>query len=96
MMRQTKSRDRTISLQEEASRVAARVKEILAKKRTTFDLLMQHLEAIHEKQRKQVSAAQERRMQYEKMINEIQNRHLKDEIRASLAKNLQVRMNHQT
>jgi len=53
------------------------------------------MEALHEKQRKQLSAAQERKMQYEKMINEIQNRHLKDEVRASLAKNLQVRMNHQ-
>ena len=96
MMRQTKMRDRTISLQEEASRVAARVKEILAKKRAAFDLLVQHMENLHEKQRRQLSAAQERKLQYEKMINDIQNRHLKEEVRASLAKNLQVRINHQT
>lgn len=96
MMRQTKMRDRTIMLQEEASRVAARVKEILAKKRAAFDLLVQHMENLHEKQRKQLSASQERKLQYEKMINDIQNRHLKDEVKASLAKNLQVRINHQT
>lgn len=96
MMRQTKMRDRTIMLQEEASRVAARVKEILAKKRAAFDLLVQHMENLHEKQRKQLSAAQERKLQYEKMINDIQNRHLKEEVKASLAKNLQVRINHQT
>jgi hypothetical protein len=95
MMRQTKMRDRTIMLQEEASRVAARVKEILQKKRAAFDLLVQHMESLHEKQRKQLSAAQERKFQYEKMINDIQNRHLKEEVRAALAKNLQVRINHQ-
>jgi len=96
MMRQTKMRDRTIMLQDEASRVAARVKEILGKKRAAFDLLVQHMESLHEKQRKQLAASQERKLQYEKMINEIQNRHLKEEVRAALAKNLQVRMNHQT
>jgi hypothetical protein len=96
MMRQTKMRDRTIMLQEEASRVAARVKEILHKKRAAFDLLVQHMETLHEKQRKQLSAAQERKLQYEKMIIDIQNRHLKEELRAALAKNLQVRINHET
>lgn len=96
MMRQTKNRDRTIMLQEEASRVALRVKKNIYQKRTAFDLLMQHMETLHEKQRKQLAAAQERKLQYEKMINDIQNRHLKEEVKASLAKNLQVRINHQT
>ena len=96
MMRQTKNRDRTIMIQEEASRVASRVKEILARKRAAFDLLMQHMESLHEKQRKQLASSQERKLQYERMINDIQNRHLKEEVKASLAKNLQVRINHQT
>ena len=94
MMRQTKQRDRTIMLQEEASKAASRFKDLLNEKRKAFDLMIQHMESLHEKQRKQLSAAQEREISYEKMINDLQTRHLKEEVRASLNKKLQVRMNH--
>jgi hypothetical protein len=77
MMRQTKHRDRTIMLQEEASKAAKTVREILADKRTAFDALITHMETAHEKQRKQLSAAQLRKFQYEKMINDLETKHLK-------------------
>ena len=37
-----------------------------------------------------------REMSYEKMLHELQNRHLPEEMRSSLNKKLQVQMNHKT
>ncbi|KAJ3049938.1 hypothetical protein HK097_009080 [Rhizophlyctis rosea] len=95
MFKQIKVRDVTIQQQEEASRVAALYKETLTNKRQAFDALQQHLEKKHEKQRKQVVAAQERKIAYEKNLNDLATRHLRPEIRNAMAKKFGVRMNHQ-
>ena len=57
MMRQTKDKDRSLMIQEEASRVAQRLHNILEMKRKAFDSLMQHTIDLHQKQSKHQYAA---------------------------------------
>jgi hypothetical protein len=94
-MRKTKRRDLTIEEQEQASRATVRVKETLAFKRATFDATMEHTEQAHEKQRKQLTSAQERKMAYEKMVHEMQIRHMNEVLRSTESKKFQVRVTHQ-
>ncbi|KAI9206774.1 uncharacterized protein BJ171DRAFT_18641 [Polychytrium aggregatum] len=94
-IRDMKRRDRTIMEQETASREAARVKSTLTAKRNQFDALTAFLENKHEKQRRQLASAQERKIQYERVLDEMQNSHERVEVRRTMQKKFMVRMNHQ-
>ncbi|KAI8910931.1 adenylate and guanylate cyclase catalytic domain-containing protein [Gorgonomyces haynaldii] len=94
-IRATKRRDLLIQRQDIAAAVAMRNRELFVGKRVAFDLLMAHIEDTHEKQRKNLIASQERRLKYDKMLNELENRHLKEEIRANIAKKFHVRQTYQ-
>ncbi|KAL2916361.1 hypothetical protein HK105_204117 [Polyrhizophydium stewartii] len=94
-MRQTKRRDLLIQRQEAAVKAALAVKSSLKERREAFDSLIAHMEWTHEKERKQLIAAQERKMLYEKMLNELETKHLPEELRSTLAKKFHVRQTHQ-
>ncbi|KAI9206702.1 adenylate and guanylate cyclase catalytic domain-containing protein [Polychytrium aggregatum] len=94
-IRDMKRRDAIIMEQEAASKEAARVKSTLTMKRTQFDALLAYLENKHDKQRRQLYAAQDRKIQYEKMIDGMQYAHERDEIKRTMQKKFQVRMTHQ-
>ncbi|KAH6580917.1 hypothetical protein BASA50_002113 [Batrachochytrium salamandrivorans] len=94
-IRQTKCRDMTILRQETASQAAVAVRKSQAKRRDAFEKLVSHMEAMHEKQRRQQSATQERKLSYEKMLNELESKHLQEEVRHTLIKKFQVRQSHQ-
>ena len=95
MLKSTRRRDIIIFQQELASQHAAKIKETLSFKREAFDALQSHLEMVHEKQRKQLYAAQERKADYEKNIHELQTKHMKEEVRSAEFKKFQVRQTHQ-
>ncbi|KAI9206776.1 adenylate and guanylate cyclase catalytic domain-containing protein [Polychytrium aggregatum] len=94
-IRDMKRRDAIIMEQETASKEAARVKSTLTAKRTQFDALLSHLDNKHDKQRRQLYAAQDRRIQYEKMLDGIQYANERDEIRRTMQKKFQAKLTHQ-
>ncbi|KAI9206592.1 adenylate and guanylate cyclase catalytic domain-containing protein [Polychytrium aggregatum] len=94
-IRDMKRRDAIIMEQEAASKEAARVKSTLTMKRAQFDALLAYLENKHDKQRRQLYAAQDRKIQYEKMINNMEYAHERDEIKRTMQKKFQVLMTHQ-
>jgi hypothetical protein len=49
----------------------------------------------HGKQRKNLAAAQEKNMHYDKTLNELESRHLRVEVRNTIAKKVQVRQTYQ-
>ncbi|KAJ3044998.1 Guanylate cyclase 2G [Rhizophlyctis rosea] len=77
MFRSIRLRDVTIQQQNEASRVAELHKDTLTDKRQAFDALQQHLEKRHTKYSRQVIAAQERKIAYEKNLQGLSTRHLR-------------------
>jgi hypothetical protein len=50
---------------------------------------------IHEKQRKNLLQAQERRFLNEKLLIDLETRHMKEEVRITFQKKFQVRQTHQ-
>jgi hypothetical protein len=94
-IRASKKRDQIIQQQEKASTTAHRVRETINERRAAFDTLTQHMYEIHDKQRKNMIQAQERRFQNEKLLIDLESRHLKEEVRSALQKKFQVRQNHQ-
>ncbi|KAJ3403843.1 hypothetical protein HDV05_007573, partial [Chytridiales sp. JEL 0842] len=95
MMRETKQRDQKIQQQDLTSKLSKESQIIMAHKRSTFAELVNHIENIHEKTRKQLVNSQERKNKTETILNELQTRHLKEEMRSTLNKKHQVKMNHQ-
>lgn len=85
-VRGTKRRDILIQQQDEASATALRNREEFAQKRAAFDTLNINITEIHEKQRKNLINAQERKLKSDKSLNEYETRHLKPEIRSTIAK----------
>ena len=76
-IRASKKRDQIIQQQEKAAHAAARIRETISEKRVAFDGLTQHLYAIHDKQRKNLIHAQERKFANEKLMVDLETRHLK-------------------
>jgi hypothetical protein len=94
-IRSSKKRDQIIQQQEKAANAAFRVRETISERRAAFDLVTQHMYEMHEKQRKNMIQSQERRFQNEKLLVDLETRHLKEEVRSALQKKFQVRQNHQ-
>ncbi|KAL2916411.1 hypothetical protein HK105_204167 [Polyrhizophydium stewartii] len=94
-MRQTKRRDLLIRRQEATSKEMLSIKLALSELLAGFNSLIAHMESTHEKERKQLIAAQERKMANEKMLNELETKHLPEELRSTLSKKFHVRQTHQ-
>ncbi|KAJ3411483.1 hypothetical protein HDV05_002136 [Chytridiales sp. JEL 0842] len=94
MMRETKLRDQKIQQQDLTSKVVRETQMILNQKRSALSQLVSHIEDVHEKVRKQLVTSQERQNKTETILNELQSRHLKSEIRSTVVKKHQVKMNH--
>ncbi|KAI8891975.1 hypothetical protein BC833DRAFT_546081, partial [Globomyces pollinis-pini] len=94
-IRASKKRDQIIQQQEKSAQAAARIRETISEKRTAFDALTNHMNEIHEKQRKNMMQAQERQYTTEKLLCDLETRHLKEEVRSTIMKKFQVRQNHQ-
>jgi hypothetical protein len=94
-IRASKKRDQIIQQQDQASVAAYRVRETISERRNAYDLSTQQMTEIHEKQRKNLVQAQDRRFQNEKLLVDLETRHLKEEVRSALMKKFQVRQNHQ-
>ena len=93
-IRGSKRRDQLIQQQKMSADAAARIRETISEKRAGFDALTQHMYEIHEKQRRNLAQAQERRSANEKLLVDLETRHLKEEVRGALLKKFQVRQNH--
>ncbi|KAJ3260004.1 hypothetical protein HK103_001514 [Boothiomyces macroporosus] len=94
-IRASKKRDLVIQQQENAAQAAARIRETINEKRLAFDAMTIHMNEIHDKQRKNLIHGQERRAANEKILIDLETRHLKDEVRSTILKKFQVRQNHQ-
>ncbi len=77
-----------------ASSLVQELKTALTEKRIGYEEAVKHMERRHEKQRKQLVASQERRIAAERNTTDLETRHLSEEIRNSLIKNLQERINY--
>jgi hypothetical protein len=64
-----------------------------AQKRESFDILNQSILDIHEKQRRNLIASQERKLKSDKALNDLESQHLKDEVRVSMAKKFRILYN---
>ncbi|KAJ3128432.1 hypothetical protein HK098_004509 [Nowakowskiella sp. JEL0407] len=95
LFRDIKKRDSTITDQEEAAKAMEKIQEQLSDRSKMFEQQIAFVEAKHEKQRKQTLAAQERKLNAEKTLHDLETKHLKSELRSTLAKNFQARINHQ-
>ncbi|KAJ1536386.1 hypothetical protein HK096_011083 [Nowakowskiella sp. JEL0078] len=95
LFRDIKKRDSTITEQEESASATEKIQEQLSDRSKQFEQQIAFVEAKHEKQRKQLIAAQERKLSAEKTLHDLETKHLKTELRSTLAKNFQARVNHQ-
>ena len=77
------------------AKIAEEVKENLTDKRATFTDMIKFLERKHEKQRKQLAASQERKIASERQMTDLQTKHLREELRSVVMKNLQEKINYQ-
>ncbi|KAI8930119.1 adenylate and guanylate cyclase catalytic domain-containing protein [Entophlyctis helioformis] len=93
-IRQTKRRDLMIQRQETASRLELTTRSTLTERREAFDALIDHMESVHDRQRRQLAAAQERKITSEKALTELENRHLPEEMRLTSIKKFLVRQTH--
>jgi hypothetical protein len=94
-IRGTKRRDNLIQQQEYAAAQEARNREAFVSKRAIFDMLISHMEETHEKQHSSLVASQDRRLQYEKQLSDLECRHLKEEVRNTNSKKFHVRQTYQ-
>ncbi|KAJ3128417.1 hypothetical protein HK098_004493 [Nowakowskiella sp. JEL0407] len=95
MFRDIKKRDSTITEQEDSAKAMEKIQEQLSDRSKMFERQIAFVEAKHEKQRKQLLAAQERKLSAEKTLHDLETKHLKSELRSTLQKNFQGRINHQ-
>ncbi|KAI8930118.1 adenylate and guanylate cyclase catalytic domain-containing protein [Entophlyctis helioformis] len=93
-IRQTKRRDLVIQRQETASKMALNTRSMVSERREAFDALIEHMEATHDRQRKQLSATQERKLATEKALTELETRHLPEEVRSMTMKKFANRVTH--
>ena len=94
--RATKHRDIVIQQQTKAAYATTRVHSSINDKRQAFDRLTNHMHTLHEKQRDNLIQAQERNYQTEKLLVDLETRHMQSEIRNSYMKKFTVRQNHQS
>lgn len=93
-IRSSKRRDQLIQQQKASADAAARIRETIGEKRSGFDALTQYMYDNHEKQRKNLVHSQERKDANEKLLVDLETRHLKEEVRGALMKKFQVRQSH--
>ncbi|KAJ1506121.1 hypothetical protein HMI54_005305 [Coelomomyces lativittatus] len=87
--------DITIQELDESQAVSLEIKEMIDDYRAAFEQLLRHIDAQHTKIRKQLSAAQERRIQDKKTLIELETKNLGEELRLSRMKKFQFQINHQ-
>ena len=93
--RANKRRDMIIEHQAKLSHAALRLKDAILEKRVAFDTMAVHMNMIHEKQRQNLIASQERSHQHEKALITLETKGMKLETRNTHLKKFQVRVNHQ-
>ncbi|KAL2920313.1 hypothetical protein HK105_200386 [Polyrhizophydium stewartii] len=94
-MRRIKYRDMLIQKQETIERATQLLRQSVLDQSEAFETLMSHVRSVHEQQRIELMAAQERKLEYERAINDLEINSKPDEIRLGLAKKFQVRQSHQ-
>lgn len=87
--------DITIQEQEEAQNISAELKELLDDHRTAFEEFLRQIEKQHTKARKQLSAAQDRKIQDKKTLIELETSNMSEEKRLNRMKTFQFKINHQ-
>jgi hypothetical protein len=75
--RGTKRRDMIISHQEKVAHAVARLRQAVSEKRIQFDQQTVHLQKIHEKQRVNLLASQDRYYRNEKLLVELETSRMK-------------------
>ncbi|KAJ3128427.1 hypothetical protein HK098_004504 [Nowakowskiella sp. JEL0407] len=95
LFRDIKKRDGIIMEENVAARAVEKIQEQLKDRSKGVEAQIAFVEAKHEKQRKQLLSAQERKISAEKTLHDLETKHLKTELRSNLAKNFNARMNHQ-
>ncbi|KAJ3369356.1 hypothetical protein HDU91_007277 [Kappamyces sp. JEL0680] len=93
-IRASKRRDQIIQQQQASADAVARIRDIISEKRAAFDATTQHMYSTHEKQRTNLLQSQDRRFANEKLLVDLETRHLKEEVRSTIMKKFQVRQNH--
>lgn len=89
-IRGTKRRDILIQQQDHASASALINRQVFAQKREAFDMLYQNILEIHAKQIRNLTTSQERKLETDKTLNDLEFQHLKDEVRRSMAKTFRI------
>jgi hypothetical protein len=95
MQREIKQLHLKIHNQEQAQRTADEVKKMLQAHHERIERLITHTEDRHLKQTKQMTAAQERKISDQRVLMELQCRHLNEEQRSDAMKEFQFRVGHQ-
>jgi PAS domain S-box-containing protein len=94
-IRGTKKRDAQIQQKDFTAALIKRNREAMKAKRGAFDILITHLSDIHSRQFKDQTDAQNRQIQCERTLQEIETRNLKNDARRSQLKKHHVRENYQ-
>jgi hypothetical protein len=94
-IRGTKKRDAQIQQKDFTAALIKRNREAMKAKRSAFDILISHLSDIHARQFKDQSDAQNRQIQCERTLQEIDTRNLQNDTRRSQLKKHHVRENYQ-
>lgn len=81
--------------QETAYRKTDETKQALMEHRERCERLVEHMEERHLKQIKQFGAAEDRKIQDQRILMELQVRHLNEDQRAEAMKEYHSKMNHQ-
>ncbi|KAJ1568869.1 hypothetical protein HK096_005010 [Nowakowskiella sp. JEL0078] len=95
LFRDVKKRDSIIMQQEESIRATRNVQLQLSERSKMFEKQLAFVEDKHEKQRKQLIAAQDRTINYETTLHDLETQNLKSEMRSALAKQFLGQITHQ-
>ncbi|KAI9159537.1 hypothetical protein H9P43_008877 [Blastocladiella emersonii ATCC 22665] len=94
--KEAKARHLKMTYQDEAKHMALQLRNTLAQHRKRFEFLITHIEAKHDRQRAQLRAAQDRKLNEQRALLEIETKGLTEEVRAEVFKDFAYRMNHQS
>ncbi|KAL7753798.1 hypothetical protein RI367_000730 [Sorochytrium milnesiophthora] len=90
-----KKEDTLVVQQDLAQNVDQTVKKMLDDHRATFNQRLEHTELRHTKERKQLSAAQDRKIQDRRTLMELETAHMSTELKQQAVKDMQFKANHQ-
>jgi hypothetical protein len=94
-IRATKKRDAQIQQKDSTAGLIKGNRETMRSKRKAFEVLISHLSDIHSRQSKDQTDAQNRQIQCERNLQDIETRNIKNDSRRYLLKKHNVRENYQ-